>query len=265
MKNDSKFRNSLPPYLAYGILDESSITFLDGVLHANYVFECDGSVVHKIAWDEKNCDLHTYLHGHENRYTRYNDLKAALLNDCVGWNLCKDKCFLFLADKVSRLGNIYVHCPEGFPKSGSANYFPAAKIFVFSLPLWEKTSAYFAFLNEIKKLEYPIFLGERKCTLLLETKASKVLTKSILIADFCVPLAYLVRAAKVFVSAGIIAKEIYLRLNINEATVALEGDLNIYVGDHEFPKFGVYFSEVGETQQQDLLDIFRKVTPKLPS
>jgi len=264
MINYPYIRGTLPPYLAYGILDESSITYLDGVLQANYVFEFDGSVVHKIAWGEEFCDLHTYLHGKKYRTTRYPDLQKALLYDCAGWRLGENDCFYFLAKKISRMGRIFVQHPSAGANFESVCYFPAGKLYAFSLPLLERTSAYFAFLDVIKNQEHVRFHGERKCTLLLETHNSEVLSKEIIIADFIVPLAYLVSAAEVFISAGILAKEKYLRLMVHEAHCALGVGLQIYKGDHEFLKFGLCFPDVDEARHKALLNAFRETMLKLP-
>lgn len=246
----------LPAYLGYGILDASSIQFENDVLTVNYVFESDGSLVHQVVWEKDRCYLNTLCHGKQVRRSIYPNLKQALLSDCMSWTLYQDDCFLFLSKEVSELGNIYVNHPRPDKKETSLSYYPAGKLFLFSLPMVSRTSDYISFLEKIQDDPYMRFYRERKGLLIRADKQHKVSLAPVIIADFVVPLAHLVSAAKTMVASGIIEKEKQWRLIANEAMATENTLLQIFPGTKAYPYFGICFKELEGDKYQALADIF---------
>jgi hypothetical protein len=246
----------LPPYLGYGILDPESARYENGELYANYVFECDGSVVHEVRWNTKFCMLFTYCHGTSGNISYFPDLRYALLYDCRSWNLHEDDCYLFLSREISRLGNTYVNCPEPDAKMGSADFYPAGKIFILSLPLAGKTEKYFGFLEQIKDSEIIKFSRERKGHVIVLNKDSKVTIQPSIIAEFDTPLAHLFSAAKAIVDAGIINDSKINRLIINECYDAENLIMKTFIGDSQYSYYGIVFREFPEDKFELLTRFF---------
>jgi hypothetical protein len=255
-KNLSFNGMELPPYLGYGILDPESTRYENGELYAEYVFECDGSVVHEVRWNTKYCMLFTYCHGARGNISSYPDLRYALLYDCRSWNLHKDDCYLFLSREISKLGNIYVNCPEPDAKKGSADFYPAGKMFILSLPLAGKTEKYLDFLEQITDSEIIRFSHERKGHIIVLNKDSKVTFQPIIIAEFNTPLAHLFNAAKAIVNAGIIDDRIIFRLIINECYDAENSLMKTFIGDNQYQYYCIVFKEFPEDKYESLAGLF---------
>lgn len=247
----------LPAYLGYGILDESSIRFENDELHANYVFESDGSLVHQVNWEKDRCYLITFCHGKAGRKSCYCDLKQALLADCMTWTLYQDDCFLFLSKEVSALGNIYVNHPKRDKNETALSYYPAGNLFVFSLPVQVKNQAYHDFLDAVQGSPALRFFRERNGSLLLSDHEQQISLKPIIFAEFIVPLARLVSAAKIIVAAGVIEKEKALRLMVNEAYAAETAFLQAFPGNEKYPFFGICFKETEAGKKEALKEMFR--------
>jgi hypothetical protein len=240
-KNLSFNGRELPQYLGYGILYPGSVRYDDGELYAEYVFECDGSVVHEVRWNKKSCTLFTYCHGASGNISFYPNLEYALLYDCRSWDLSKDDCYLFLAGEISKLGNIYINLPELDAEKYSANFYPAGKIFILSLPIVEKNKKYSEFLEQIKDSEYLKFSHERNGQVILLDKDSKETILTITFALFSAPLAHLFNAARAIVNAGIIDKSKIFRLIINECQSAEHTYMKTFKGDTQNPYFSIVF------------------------
>ncbi|HSN61303.1 MAG TPA: hypothetical protein VLR49_10235 [Ferruginibacter sp.] len=261
--NSQPSPGELPSYLGYGILDKASIQFKNGLLNASYVFERDNSLVHQVSWEENRCSLDTFCHGNRVRITSYPTLKQALLADCMSWTLNDDDCFQFLAKEVSKLGNIYVSHPKPDEENTSINYFPAGKLFLFSLPLLDKSPAYVEFLNNVKEDASIRFMRERKGLLLQAKPHSPVTLHPIVIADFVVPLAHLASAAQIMVEANIIQKEKMFRLIINEAINAESSLMQVFLGEENDSYFGICFKEIEAEKLEWLKEMFGLQTKTL--
>jgi hypothetical protein len=234
-KNLSFNGMELPSYLGYGILVPESIRYQTGELYAEYVFECDGSVVHQVKWDKKSCQLETFCHGERGNITICPDLRYALLYDCRTWDLSKDNCYLYFAREILKLGNIYVHLPQHDEKKYSAEFYPAGKMFILWLPLIEKTQKYSDFLRQIKNSEYLRFSGERRVQIKLVDRDPKETIHLITIAEFDAPLAHLFNAAKTIADAGLINKQEIFRLMIGEFFSFENTSIKKFSGDNRNP------------------------------
>ena len=65
------------------------------------------------------------------------------------WNLQTDDCYQFLSDEIIKLGNVYVNHPNTNGKETKLNFFPAGKLFLFSLPLLVRIDKYLDFLETL--------------------------------------------------------------------------------------------------------------------
>ncbi len=256
MKNLNFNGMELPPSLGYGILDEKSVKFENEKLFAEYVFECDDSVVHRIKWTKDRSEFRTFLHGVSKRFTVYPTLKQTMLYDCMDWNLQTDDCYQFLSDEIIKLGNIYVNHPKTDGKDTILNYFPAGKLFLFSLPLLTKTDKYLDFLEQVKSSKLICFFRERHGHLLQENQESKVTNQPIIIAEFIVTLAHLFNAAKEMVAAGVIDQSKISRLIVNESYDAENSLMQTFRGDSKKPYFSIVFKEFPRDKFEGLSELF---------
>ncbi|MEP7128720.1 MAG: hypothetical protein ABI729_07625 [Chitinophagales bacterium] len=252
----TKDNRKLPYTLGYGILNESSITCFNEVLSADYVFDCDDTVAHHVVWSEDRCVLTTFFHGMLTSYTTYPDLEKALLYQCLSWKLEEDAAFLHVAREVCRAGNIFVNYPKTDKKNVNLGYFPAGKIFIYTLPLLEKTKAYTDFLEQISERGEITLFRERNGHLLQATTDGQSSAQPLVLAEFVVTLPYLVRAAKTFAAAGVIAKEKRLRLVVTESAEAEAQLMQTFTGDEQQPPFAIVFREVSAPQLKGLQVVF---------
>ncbi len=105
------FGRELPSSLGYGVLDKSSVKIENEVISADYLLECDLSVVHRVSWGNGRCELKTEFHGEFCGSSWYPDLKHTLTNDFFVRDFSKDPVFLFLSKETSRQGNIWIQHP----------------------------------------------------------------------------------------------------------------------------------------------------------
>ena len=189
-KNLNFSGRELPAYLGYGILDENSVRFEDDVINADYVLDCDGTVVHRITWDKSRCEFKTLLHGESCGTSWYPDLNKALTYDFFSRKFDSDKVYDYLTRKTCNAGNIYV---QKFKPSGKDEkriiYYPAGILLCFTLPLPEKTEIYTSFLESINQGTHISFFREKAATLLLMDVHQQVVMHPITVADFIVPMA----------------------------------------------------------------------------
>lgn len=246
----------LPRYLAYGILDEKSIKYENEELYAEYVFECDNSVVHKVRLKKDRAHLDTFCQGQTGFMSTCPTLKHTLMHECMGWQLHKDAPFQFLSKEICGLGNIYVNHPKPDEKSTSVNFFPAAKMFLFSLPLVSKSEKYLNFLELIKGSNLIKFYRERNGHILFLKPDSEIRMQHIVIADFIVPLAHLYNAAKIFAIENIIESSKLFRLMINESYDADSSLMQTFIGDEQNKYFSIIFKEFPKGKYSTLAEMF---------
>ena len=105
------FGRELPSSLGYGVLDKSSVKIENEVISADYLLECDRSVVHIVKWEKDRCELRTLIHGEFCGTSTYPGLEHVLTNDFFVRDFSKDPVFLFLGKETSRRGNIWIQHP----------------------------------------------------------------------------------------------------------------------------------------------------------
>jgi hypothetical protein len=132
----------------------------------------------------------------------------------------------------------------------------AGKIFVLSLPLTEKSKKYADFLIQIKDSDHIKFSGEKNGHIMLLNDDSEIAIKTIIIAEFEAPLAYLFNASKSIVNAGIIDDRKISRLFINECYNAENLLMKTFTGDTEDRYFSIIFKEFPEEKYESLTGLF---------
>jgi hypothetical protein len=237
----------LPSCLGYGILNEQSVHYKNGELYAEYVFDIDNSLVHTVKWS-KNCELLTYCQGNSVRQSQYPDLQKALLYGFWSWELEKCDCFKFLVDKTIGLGNIYVKSPKTDERDASFCYYPAGKLFIFSLPFFKRTERYYAFINQLNESRLLKLFREIKGLLLIMNNDGVVINQPIEIAQFVVPLAHVYSASKAMVDAGVIENQKHFRLIIDEASNSQKNLMQTFLGETKGSFYSIVFKEFSSNE-----------------
>ena len=254
----------LPSYLGYGILDENSIKFENEVITADYILDCDGTVVHKVVWDRNRCELQTQLHGESYGTSWCPDLHKALTYDFFSRRFDDDKIYDYLTKRTCDAGNIYV---QKFKPAGKDDkhivYYPAGLLLSFSLPLPEKDEVYTSFLNFIKQGSPVSLFREKVAYLLLMDVHEQVTMHPITVAEFIVPLAYMIRAAGIFAKSGLIRPCKILRLMVDESYKTQTSLMQTFLGDETNPYFAYCFKEFEENQHPNLMKMFEHTAKAL--
>ena len=262
MKNTNLIFNEreLPLYLGYGVLDQENLKFENDIIYADYLYECDGSLAHRIVWDKKRCKFDTYCQGEPYKLSSYPNLKMALQYDFMSFGKgSSERGFEFLTEHICKQGNIYVNQPKSDEKDTSLTYFPAGKLFHFSLPLLKKSHEVYNYI--INSIVYPPhikFFRDRNGLLIryADSTNSKIECTPIVIVDFTVSLAYLVSAAKNIADSGIICSEKYLRLMVNEVYQSERSFFQTFPGDEKNPAFGICFKEIEKDKYPEMAELF---------
>ena len=247
------FGRELPSYLGYGVLDKSSVKIENEVISADYLLECDRSVVHRVSWGNGRCELKTEFHGGLCGSSWYPDLKHTLTNDFFVRDFSKDPVFLFLSKETSRQGNIWIqHPPSKEKEQQKIIHYPAGLMMLFRLPVITKSPQYNSFLETLKPDQPISFFRESKGFLLIADVFLKVKHYPLIIADFIVPLARMWSAAGTFAAHGIIDPRKPNRLIIDESGNAGSTFMQIYPGDLSNPCFAIVFKDCDEKQREGI-------------
>lgn len=246
----------LPSYLGFGKLNEQSIRFNNKELYAEYVFEFDNSVVHTVKWSNDQCELQTYLHGVKSRHTQNPTLQKAMLFDCWFWKLEDYNCFHHLVNKTITLGNIYMNFPKTDDSHKSFCYYPAGKLFIFSLPVIQKSERYNKFLSKLNESQILKLFRELNGHLLIMDNDGVVISQPIAIAQFVVPLARVYSASKSIVDAGVIENSKHLRLIIDEACSSQKNLMQVFLGETQGSFYSIIFKEFSEIELEFVVKIF---------
>ena len=247
------FGRELPSSLGYGVLDKSSVKIENEVIGADYLLECDRSVVHQVSWGKDRCELKTLIHGEFCGTSTYPGLEHVLTNDFFVRDFSKDPVFLFLGKETSRQGNIWIqHPPSKEKEQQKIIYYPAGLLLLFRLPVLAKGPQYARFLETLKPGQPISFFRERKGFLLVADECLKLQNHPIIIADFIVPLARMWSAARTFAGQGIIDPRKQDRLIIDESGNAESTFMQIYPGDLSNPCFAIVFKDCDEKQREGI-------------
>ncbi|MEI6889462.1 MAG: hypothetical protein ACOYM0_03520 [Bacteroidales bacterium] len=247
------FGRELPSSLGYGVLDKSSVKIENEVISADYLLECDRSVVHIVKWEKDRCELRTLIHGEFCGTSTYPGLEHVLTNDFFVRDFSKDPVFLFLGKETSRRGNIWIQHPLSKEKEQQKIiYYPAGLLMLFRLPILSKGQQYASFLETLKPDQPISFFRERKGFLLVADVFLNVKRYPIIIAEFIVPLARMWSAAGTFAGQGIIDPRRPNRLIIDESGNAESTFMQIYPGDLNNPCFAIVFKDCDEKQREGI-------------
>ena len=241
----------LPLSLGYGVLDKSSVKFENEVIAADYILECDRTVVHRINWGKDRCQIKTVFHGEFCGTSWYSDLKHTLINDFFVRDFSEEPILKFISRETSRQGNIWIQNPPSKEKGQRKFiYYPSGLLFLFRLPLLSKGAQYAGFLETMKPDQPISFYRESQGFLLIADVFMNISQHPVIIADFIVPLARMWSAAGTFASRGILDPRKQYRLIVDEAGNAGSTFMQIYPGDLSNPYFAIVFKDCDEKQRE---------------
>jgi hypothetical protein len=226
----------LPSYLG-------SVRFDNDVITADYLLDCDGSVVNKVTWEPARCCLETFLHGEFAGLSNFPDLNKAISYDFQNRDLSNDRIYAFLAQKASGMGNIYVELPETTKGKGPViSYSPAGVLLSFRLPLPNVDGMFNRFLEIIRgnpEIQAYRYLDAR---LVIRDYDGRQTETKIPVAEFIVAVAYLTRAAGIFARSGVISHGREFRLMVTEAYHAGKTFSNTFTGHNRCQWFTYLYS-----------------------
>lgn len=241
----------LPNSMGYGLIDPLSIIENDGTLEANYISEISNSVVHKVTWSLKSCQLETFnSNGTRGRITVNRDLEKALLYDAMSWDLGKDSLYQEASNAVAGLGNILVM----HPGKTELNYYPAGKLMMFILPVKKLDDAYLRFKQDLIDKKLAGLFMEQKGHYLEFTKELTI--QNVYLVSFIVPIGQMHAAAKHFAASGIIGPDKPDRLIIDEAGSMQTKHMRVFTTKEGDGYYAVLFQELTKQNYNAVIESF---------
>ena len=243
----------LPHSMGYGLIDPLSIIENDGTLEANYISEISNSVVHKVTWSLKSCELETYnSSGTTARLTVNRDLEKALLYDAMSWDLGKDPLYIEASNAVAGLGNILVM----HPGKTELNYYPAGKLMIFILPVKKLDDAYLSFKQDLLDNKLAGLFMEQKGHYIEFTKELTV--QNLFLVSFIVPIGHMHAAAKHFAASSIIGPNKPDRLIIDEANSMRTKHMRVFTTHCCDGYYALLFKELTKQNYNAVIESFLK-------
>jgi hypothetical protein len=255
--------HEFPEYLNFGVLDEKSLSIDGDTTTAEYLLDQTSEVVHRVKWSTRSCELETFFEGKREISTRYFncDLKGILQNEyLMNDGFYKSKTFLKIIDSIKRLDNLMVDIAEPAKYEWNMNFYPAGKLFTFRVPFGPEITEIKDF---IEKNVLSAWLGAMTFNdgfMLSYSKDSGLVEESLTIAEFPVPLAYIVRAANIIVSARILSlggpQKIVLQESYKASLTEMIGNLSkesayeMYFRDVSDEKYNLVKKEFMDTVNQ---------------
>jgi hypothetical protein len=244
--------------MGYGLIDLLSIVINDGTLEANYISEISNSVVHKVTWSLKSCQLETFnSNGTTARLTVNRDLEKALLYDAMCWDLGKDPLYQEASNTVTGLGNILVM----YPGKTVLNYYPAGKLMIFILPVKKLDDAYLRFKQDLLFNKLAGLFLEQKGHYIEYTKELTI--QNVYLVSFIVPIAQMHAAAKHFAASGIIGPDKPDRLIIDEANSMRTNHMRVFTTQSGDGYYALLFQELTKQNYNAVIESFLKNLKKL--
>ena len=243
----------LPHSMGYGLIDPLSIIENDGTLQANYISEISNSVVHKVTWPLKSCELETFnSNGTMARLTVNRDLEKALLYDAMSWDLGKDPLYIEASNAVAGLGNILVM----HPGKTELNYYPAGKLMIFIIPVKKLDDAYLRFKQDLIDKKLAGLFMEQKGHYIEFTKELTI--QNVYLVSFIVPIAQMHAAAKHFAASGIIGPDKPDRLIIDEANSMRTKQMRVFATHSGDGYYALLFQELTKQNYNAVIESFLK-------
>lgn len=247
----SKDGRKLPHSMGYGLIDPLSIVENDGTLEANYISEISNSVVHKVTWSLKSCQLETFnSNGITARLTVNRDLEKALLYDATSWDLGKDPLYREASNAVTGLCNILVM----HPGKTELNYYPAGKLMIFIIPVKKLDDAYLRFKQGLIDKKLAGLFMEQKGHYLEFTKELTI--QNVYLVSFIVPIAQMHAAAMHFAASGIIGPDKPDRLIIDEANSMQTKHMRTFTTQDGAGYYALLFQELTKQNYNAVIESF---------
>ncbi len=243
----------LPHSMGYGLIDPLSIIENDGTLEANYISEISNSVVHRVTWSLKSCQLETFnSNGTTARLTVNRDLEKALLYDATSWDLGKDPLYIEASNAVTGLDNILVI----HPGKTELNYYPAGKLMIFILPVKKLDEAYLRFKQDLLDKKLAGLFMEQKGHYIEYTMELTI--QNLYLVSFIVPIGQMHAAAKHFAASGIIGPDKPDRLIIDEANSMRTKHMRVFTTHKGDGYYALLFQELTKQNYNNVIDSFLK-------
>lgn len=250
---------SLPSYLGYGILNESTVTFENDIIHAQYILEIDGSVVHEVDWDIKNCKFTTKFNDKVCRTSCYPTLNTAMMSEFNSINFLEDEVFHYLLQTITKMGNVYLQFPGTGKDKQRFVFAPAGLLMCLRLPVKQLSNQYKEFQQECRELGYINFHRERNVHLITSDANNNIGIESLHLAEFIVPLAYVTAAVRFFKESNVIEDYLTYRLMVNEVSQSETASFQFFQGNKNWPYFGFVYKDLKPEEHQEVIDSFSHV------
>jgi hypothetical protein len=248
----------LPYSMGYGLIDPLSIIENNGTLEANYISEISNSVVHKVTWSFKSCQLETFnSSGTTARLTVNRDLEKVLLYDATSWDLGKDTLYLEASNAVTGLGNILVM----HPGKTELNYYPAGKLMMFILPVKKLDDTYLHFKQDLIDNKLAGLFMEQKGHYIEFTKELTI--QNVYLVSYIVPIAQMHAAAMRFAASGIIGPDKPDRLIIDEVGSMQTKHMRTFSTKECDGYYALLFQELTKQNYNAVIESFIKNLTKL--
>ena len=210
---ETKFVNfnglEFPGYLNFGILDKKSLKLDGDTTIAEYLWDHTGELVHRVKWSPGCCELETFFEGKRTMQTRYSkcNLKEVLCNEyLVNHRFCESNIFLKIIGAVKTLENLRVEIGQPAGDDWKVSFYPAGKLFAFRVPYGPTIIKIKEFMVKNVDSDWLGAMTFHEGKFLSYSKGSGLVKEQQLVAEFPVPLAYIVKAANIIIQSGILTQ-----------------------------------------------------------
>jgi len=210
---ETKFVNfnglEFPGYLNFGILDEKSLKLDGDTAIAEYLLDHTGDLVHRVKWGPGCCELETFFEGERTMQTRYSkcNLKEVLCNEyIVNHRFYESNLFLKIIGVVKALENLHVEIEKPAREEWTMSFYPAGKLFTFRIPYGPTITKIKEFMVKNVGSDWLGAMTFHEGKFLSYSKGSGLVKEQQLVAEFPVPLAYIVKAANIIIQSGVLTQ-----------------------------------------------------------
>ena len=198
--------HEFPSYLGFGVLDEKSFTTEGEKTFALYHLEHSGEKVYWVRLEIGLCELTTFFEREQYRNTLFfGSLKDALLYEYAFVNqFYQNKVFLQLTGILQNISNILFNPMKPGYKDWKLNFYPAGKLFTFKLPLDSQDPKAKEILESLENAECIGSTSFHDGYVLYYDPDKGIIKEKQKVAEFIVPMAYIVKVALMISGAGLL-------------------------------------------------------------
>lgn len=195
-----------PSYLGFGVLNEKSFTTEGDKTFAVYHLDHSGEKVYRVRLETGLCELTTFYEGKQYRNTLFfGCLKDALLYEYAFVNqFYQNKVYLHLTGILKNISNILLNPAKPGFKDWKLNLYPEVKLFTFKLPFDNSDPKAKEILNSLENAGCIRSKSFHDGYILYYDSEKGIVKERQEVAEFTVPLAYIVRVAQMISGAGLL-------------------------------------------------------------